>query len=226
MAKVCVPWGTTLTDQRVDKRRRYAWPHDLDEGVNLFRLDDHIWVWRALKSLEDLDAWEVLGRFTTVNDVSRRRMLAVTRSARETRLMFHARDTVLFYSMDWGFPLNDGTLFDVWEDTVDAQSRHDGNQETSWDNAIRYALAVLMGSRGYRINKRQPEDLATSAFKTLLRSTGRNPHNPAPERYHVVDRPLPGLLQHHPKPQHHQPHHDTKPPDGPKTNLPTSSSAR
>ena len=204
VSKVCVPWGMTLTGRRVDKRRQYAWPHDLDEGVNLFRLDDHIWVWRALKSLEDLGAWrksaiaapvtedtdetpdlakqlrsvevqrEVLGRFTTVNDVSRRRMFAVTRSARETRFMFHARDTVLFYGMDWGFPLNDGTLFDVWENTVDAQSHHDGNQETNWDNAIRYALAVLMGSRGYRINKRQPEDLAASAFKTLLQSTSLN----------------------------------------------------
>jgi hypothetical protein len=42
VAKVGVPWGMTLTDQRVDQRRLHAWSHDIDEGANRFRLDDHI----------------------------------------------------------------------------------------------------------------------------------------------------------------------------------------
>jgi hypothetical protein len=36
-------------------------------------------------------------RFTIENDVLKKRMLSVTRSARETRFLFHSRDTVLYY---------------------------------------------------------------------------------------------------------------------------------
>ena len=40
--------------QNRDKRQYFAWPKRQTEVVNIFRLDDHIWIWKALKSVEDL----------------------------------------------------------------------------------------------------------------------------------------------------------------------------
>lgn len=41
-----------LSMEKSDKRKKYAWPHAEKEGVNTFRLDEHVWIWRVLKSLE------------------------------------------------------------------------------------------------------------------------------------------------------------------------------
>lgn len=43
-------WLFTMKDS--DKRRKYAWTRGEKEGVDTFRLDEHVWIWRALKSLE------------------------------------------------------------------------------------------------------------------------------------------------------------------------------
>jgi hypothetical protein len=185
---------------KVDKRKRFAWRHGQDEDVNVFRLDDHVWIWKALKSVENLEVWsnaaekenksptsadtipttslssatvqrEMLSRFTTMNDVSRKRMLAVTRSSRDTRFMFHARDTVLFYAMkDWRLRLEE----EVWQNTINAQAYHDENEDINWANSLRYALAIVMGVENYRINKRTPKELVTSALGRLFRATSSN----------------------------------------------------
>ena len=172
-----------------DKRCSLTWPAYQSEDINIFRLDDHVWICKALKTVEDLilpkqsnhpREWpitssavqrETLGHFTTLNDVSGKRMLAVTRSPRETRFLLHARDTALFYGIDWGLPLADTPFQDIWKDTLEAQVHHDENQETGWNKALRYALAISMGSRKYSINKRSPEDLVECSFKVLIEST-------------------------------------------------------
>ncbi|KAL1870727.1 hypothetical protein Daus18300_005047 [Diaporthe australafricana] len=50
-------WLASL--DKLDKRRKYAWPHAEVFGVNTFRLDDNVWIWRALKALENRngEAW-------------------------------------------------------------------------------------------------------------------------------------------------------------------------
>lgn len=50
--------------QNSDKRKKYAWPHSKNEGVNTFRLDDHVWIWRALRALENHNyrAWKFMSR--------------------------------------------------------------------------------------------------------------------------------------------------------------------
>ncbi|KAF2108502.1 hypothetical protein BDV96DRAFT_652751 [Lophiotrema nucula] len=191
---ICHPWLDSL--QKSDRRERFAWPHRQEADTNLFRLDDHVWIWKALKSIEDLGIWssiqgddrkklarkfasrdvqrEMLRRFTTENDVSRERMLAVSRSSRETRFLFHARDTTLFYGHDWDFFLQQTSFREVWANTVKAQVYHDDNQETGWDNALRYALAVVMGTHNCRINKRSPANLVKSALTVLFHSTSPN----------------------------------------------------
>ncbi len=101
----------------------------------------------------------MISRFTTDNDVSKMRMLAVTRCSLETRFLFHARDTALFYGFDWDFFLENTSFEEVWRNTLQAQPYHDDIQETSWDFPLRYALAIHMGVRKIMINRRLPHGM-------------------------------------------------------------------
>ncbi|RYO97066.1 hypothetical protein DL765_011364 [Monosporascus sp. GIB2] len=187
--KVCESWVNTL--EKLDRRACSAWPHSQRVDTNVFRLDDHVWIWKALSTIEDLKLWpkrngnevmrssrqvqqEILRRFTTENETLKRRILAVTRSSRETRFLFHARDTALFYGYDWNFHLEETSFREVWDDTVEAQALHGDNQDTLWDNALRYALAIMIGTRDYRINKQPPADLVKWSLRSLFKAVSLN----------------------------------------------------
>lgn len=229
---IWIPWLLEL--EKTDLRSSYAWPHAFHGDVNIFRLDDHVWVWRALRSLEKLDLWKSLPslksinegkvtwersnyhwifqfygpkeadldekeafarfeklakrllpgdvqrnslqRFTTENDLdaSRKRMLAVTRSPRETRFLLHSRDTSLFYGEDLGFFLPGSSYHELWENTLGAQLHHDENKETSWDNAIRYALGIVVGTRDWTLNNKAPAELVRTCADVLIRSSSHS----------------------------------------------------
>lgn len=98
---------------------------------------------------------------------------AVTRSVREHRFLFHARDTALFYGLD--FFLQNTSSRELWESTIQAQAQHEDNQEMTWDNAIRYALAIVMGTHDSRVNpsKTVPEHVQ-GAVQSLLGITSPN----------------------------------------------------
>jgi hypothetical protein len=93
LKQICVPWLEML--RKMDQRIMFAWPHAVEEGTNTYRLDDHLWIWRALKALHELrllEGWnyssdkrkfsiasiqrEILQRFTIKNDDSGKRMFA------------------------------------------------------------------------------------------------------------------------------------------------------
>lgn len=190
--------GNWMVDLKAKEHRKsFAWPHAF-ESLPSFRLDDHVWIWRALKAIEHpkILAYlqtlpsskksakrftqrevrrDILRHFTTKSDeISGKRMLAVARSCRETRFLLHARDTVLFHSLDWGFALDEPPVRELWVSTIQSQSRHDENHEEQWDNALRYTLAVLMGCREHSLNKRSPQDLLKSSLITLFESSSPN----------------------------------------------------
>lgn len=54
---ICFRWILMLS--KTDKRGKFAWPHrdTIGRETKLFRLDDHVWVWRALKSLQEQGIW-------------------------------------------------------------------------------------------------------------------------------------------------------------------------
>lgn len=49
---VYVPWLTEL--DRMDIRKTCSWPHSNVNGIIKFRLDDHFWIWKALRCLDDV----------------------------------------------------------------------------------------------------------------------------------------------------------------------------
>ncbi|KAJ4391491.1 hypothetical protein N0V93_005108 [Gnomoniopsis smithogilvyi] len=223
------PWLLEL--DKIDRRSSHAWPHSFYEDVNLFRLSDHVWIWRALRSLEDLDLWKslpslksvragqitpkdpkyrwifqscgpevnrlgeeeaaekfdelvkrflpadvqrnTLQHFTTERDldVSRKRMLAVTRSPKETRFLLHSRDTCLFYAENLGFFLPGSPYQELWENTLQAQLHHDENKDPTWDKGLRYALGIVAGTRGYPLNNKDPTELVRTCVEVLIRSS-------------------------------------------------------
>lgn len=208
-------WGWVRWLERSDRQESLTWYHRESEGLKVFRLDDHIWIWRALKGMEDKSSFwqllyakaqrndrssstgpktsdtdkiirylrkftsrtvqqEVLRKFTAEHEILRKKMVALTRSLRETRFLLHARDTALLYGQDMGFFPEDASFRKVWKNTIDAQRFHEHNQEARWDNALRYALSIMLGIRGHQINNRKPGDMVRKATEVLLESSSEN----------------------------------------------------
>ncbi|KAL2803431.1 hypothetical protein BJX63DRAFT_68277 [Aspergillus granulosus] len=116
-----------------------------------------------------------LRRFTLENDVLKKRMLSVTRSARETRFLFHSRDTVLYYGKTWGFVKQD--QLDLFEQLVKAQIQHneEGTDEARWDNPLRYALALLMAHSNHQLDRDfEPHDMIIHAMDVIRNSSSES----------------------------------------------------
>lgn len=58
LTELFVSWLYVLN--KLDVRVKYAWPHGKEDGVNTFRLNDHFWIWKALKAMDDLKIWDQL----------------------------------------------------------------------------------------------------------------------------------------------------------------------
>lgn len=229
---VWVCWIHELDD--LDKRKAFAWRHKSEDGLNTYRLDDHVWLWRSLSELYELDLWNladvgsnlwkdspgrwtsniyslssaaefdvtpkeaqdpeafaefssvarrllpkevqraVLQRFTVENDVSQERMLAVTRSARDTRFFFHTRDTSLFYGHKVGFFDLDSSFSSLWERTIKSQSHHEEAREEEWSSPLRVALGLVAGLNGFSVDKRNSTELTRRSVQELIQVTAHN----------------------------------------------------
>ncbi|KAF2502355.1 hypothetical protein BU16DRAFT_554420 [Lophium mytilinum] len=196
-----------------NKRGFYAIPRPSSKShrrQKKYRLEDHVWIWRALLSIESLGILDlrtgkshrmklpprnrhsdphaqesllqqsyhsadfkskVIKRFTTENNVSRRRMIAVSRSASASRFLFHSTDTALFYTTKTPFFDNLDTM---WMATNDSQRFHKDNEDLAWENPLQYGLAMMMASNGHQINTRSPPKMLTYAKDILLQSSWRN----------------------------------------------------
>lgn len=209
--QACIsPWLKEL--DRLDKRKCFIFPRPTSAFTGEYRLDDHVWIWKALRSLEELGFGtklrpqtrktantressrtvnpersregpsrdfssseaqrHILRRFATDNPISSQRMLAVSRSSGESRFLFFSRDTAMLHAMTSSFFDMADTREKVisWENTLDAQKYHEENQDSGWDNPLRYALALMMGKQGFEINHRSAEAMCSVASNVLLRS--------------------------------------------------------
>lgn len=225
-------WRSLLGElDKLDQRKAYAWPHRREDGVNVFRLDDHFWLWQSLREVRSLGLWDnklrgsegegsgkrgdslrldpmdptrrllpdkiqraVIQRFSTDNDVLRTRMLAVTRSPRETRFLFHSRDTALFYGHRLGFFSQDEATKALWEGTVRSQARHDDLRfEESPMKMLRYALGILAGLVGIESwrttpGTKDPRDWARHCLGQLIEATAQSGLTPGYIGEERIDR--------------------------------------
>ena len=231
-------WMKALVDGRDEKSRLWfqdikkayiVWDGHRDEGSGWlelpdYRLGDLIYLWKALKCLEDLAAILegketfsaitkalkdsavepvhvrklILERFvyqpkaTNAAAVTNIRLdagkpgpdssnpfaVAVRKSRDRSRLLFYAKDTMLYDGLEWGFFDNDLHLevqsnsnesykvdiMSSWQNTVQAQGM---DQELIWNKSLRYALAILMAKHG------QSMDRTMSAAEAETRSWER-----------------------------------------------------
>lgn len=118
---------------------------------------------------------------------------AVTRSAREHRFLFHARDTALFYKPARDFFLP--SFQELWDNTIQAQAYHEDNGKPLWDNAIRYGLALTMGSHGLKNDTaREISSLVRDAVTALFQTTSLNGFFPGQLDESADGRPMPVLF--------------------------------
>lgn len=113
---------------------------------------------------------KVLQRFTTENPSSKQRMIAVARTSASTRFMIHSRDAALFYYDNEFF----SKAQSLWRMTLNAQQFHRENEDSFWNNPLRYAVAVMIGERGFQINSKPPKDMVKKARGVLRRCMSVN----------------------------------------------------
>lgn len=230
---IWVPWLYTL--ENLDKRGAFAWPHSRDDGINTFRLDDHVLVWRSLAELNSLNIWGyqpltksaktgqifwngekdrwlnylhtmsresdepsalsktfqefsqlskrllpenvkhgILRRFTVENEVLGKRMLALTRSPRETRFLLRSRDTVLFHNQHYEDFFLQNPFHDLWTNTLNAQRFHEENQEEHWENTLRFMLSIVAAVRGVTLNDKSRSELLRRSIQVIIGSSAHN----------------------------------------------------
>ena len=108
-------------------------------------------------------------------------VIALRRSRMRDRILFYAKDTLVYEGFEWGFFRNDleieaintrneivkADVSHAWEQTVRAQSSH---LEVIWKTPLRYALAIAMASCGQSLdNSRESAELAKISWEGLLK---------------------------------------------------------
>ncbi|RSL74657.1 hypothetical protein CEP53_000091 [Fusarium sp. AF-6] len=123
---------------------------------------------------------QILKRFTTENPISKKRMIAVSRSPAHNRFLLRSKDSGLFQAMDLGLfdkpgaEKGDGiwkNKIDTWRNLVDAQVSHEDNDDTTWDEPMRFALAFIMSQAGKCMNRLSQDEMRTHAMSVLIQST-------------------------------------------------------
>ncbi|KAJ4172351.1 hypothetical protein NW754_002545 [Fusarium falciforme] len=207
--------------KELDERNKlgcYAFPRDSNQPTHHFYFTDHVFIWRAIKSVESLgfksklsisiptdgdegDARpakkstksrnyysiqvqnQILKRFTTENPISKKQMIAVSRSPAHNRFLLRTKDAGLFHAMDLGFFDKPGAekghdvwqnKVDTWRNLVDCQVHHDDNDDTTWDEPLRFALSFIMAQAGKCMNLRSVDEMRSHAISVLLQSAWPN----------------------------------------------------
>lgn len=107
-------------------------------------------------------------------------VVAVRRSRLRDRILFYAKDTMIYDGMQWGFFENDIEIEGInvqgevvradvslaWKQTIRAQGVH---HESVWRTPLRYALAIAMASCGQTLDdSKDPAGLANTSWERLL----------------------------------------------------------
>uniref|UniRef100_A0A4E9E822 Mg2+ transporter zinc transport protein n=1 Tax=Gibberella zeae TaxID=5518 RepID=A0A4E9E822_GIBZA len=128
---------------------------------------------------------QILKRFTGENPVSKKRMLSVSRSPSHICFLFRNKDASLFHAMDAGLFDKPGATvptaedvwsnkLDTWKGLVDCQRLHEDNDDTTWDEPLRFALSMIKAQKGKSMNSLSPKEIHGRATSVLLSSVWSN----------------------------------------------------
>ncbi|KAK8188404.1 uncharacterized protein BKA78DRAFT_297938 [Phyllosticta capitalensis] len=187
-----------------NKRGQFAFHRPEQNGIGTFRLEDHVWIWTAIRCIEEarlptqpmledfnssaspdpqtrqLTSKEaqksILQRFTVEETTIKQRMLAASRTVVENRFLFRCRDTALMYgSLSQFFEPDRSRPLPSWQNTINLQRLYEHNNEAIWNKSLRHGLAMLMCSNNkWQINEKSPDDMFFRSMNTLLWSCETN----------------------------------------------------
>ncbi|KAK1467272.1 hypothetical protein CMEL01_11265 [Colletotrichum melonis] len=222
-AKSSLDSVTYLTAIRVVvEKSPSATPYDEandDNATDAFFLTDHALIWQAFQALESMDIklpmvtsrgnpkprvytskvvqQNIIKRFTTQNPVSRKRMLAVSRTPSNTRFYFRTKDAALFRAMEKGlFDESSSSevsqegwdkMIEVWKNTVDCQKLHEDNTDVDWNEPLCFALSIAIARNQKSMNTRAPEDMKSLSLAEDLTEQNREKNDkkaPSPSMKH------------------------------------------
>ncbi|EXL42067.1 hypothetical protein FOCG_15422 [Fusarium oxysporum f. sp. radicis-lycopersici 26381] len=119
---------------------------------------------------------QILKRFTAENPVSKK--------PQATFVSFFAqKDTSLLHAMDSGFFDKSGidsagdarhNKIDIWKNLIDCQPLHDDNDDTAWDEPVRFALSIVLAQKGRCMNSLSPKEMCKRAITVLRDSAWHN----------------------------------------------------
>ncbi|RGP72182.1 mg2+ transporter zinc transport [Fusarium sporotrichioides] len=157
----------------------------------------------------DIIQGQILKRFTAENPFSKKRMLSVSRSPSHIRFLLRNKDASLFHAMDSGLFDKPGAYtattedawcnkLDTWKNLVDFQRLHEDNDDTTWDEPLRFALSMIMGQKGKPMNSLPPNEMDKMRRDAYWGSTFEIPyiiwkHAEPPDEPRIA--PLPGTPQ-------------------------------
>ncbi|CAI0650372.1 unnamed protein product [Colletotrichum noveboracense] len=202
LENIAKKWIETL--KKLDKRGSYTFPRFDTAPTRTFYLTDHVLIWQAIKSSERLGLnlpmtkdyssecvqKNILKRFTTENPLSKKRMLAVRRTPTYTRFLLRSKDSALFRAMEQGLFANPGKKnsskdpqnvdvwkdqIDTWKNVIDCQMYHENNDDTTWDDPLRFALAIIVNQYLKKsMNLRPRQEMFEQAISALLGGCSAN----------------------------------------------------
>ncbi|KAJ4386032.1 hypothetical protein N0V93_008923 [Gnomoniopsis smithogilvyi] len=196
LTKIFVAWLQDL--DRLDYRDKFVWPRPKRDGVDIYRLEDHFWVWKALKSMEDQEIWSELplpersrsssGYWYKNTEAGRREK---QRQENFQQLTTWSNETVSnfdqlydeFYMITRRIVPTEAqrsivqrftTVNDISGErmlaTIKAQPYHPANDKSGsqWFTVMRYALSIMMGAKKFSLNTKKASDALRDSCNTLL----------------------------------------------------------
>lgn len=146
-----------------DKRGHWTFerPSISDLDIAQYHLNDHVWIWNALKTVCDRSSLKygdikeeaqrnILKRFSIADtgpaEVTKP-LLAARRNIWESSFLLQSRDTALLYK-EWSLlysPLLEAHR--NWINTLESQICHIKNEYQQWQDPLKYGLALLLSSQ-------------------------------------------------------------------------------
>lgn len=179
-----------------NKHNEYVFPRCEEKTTPKFYFAEQAMIWRALKSAKELGIEtsahsyqnysalrvqnSVLQKFSCESPLSKKSLIAISRSPHGNKFNLKTRDTVIFYSLDHGiFDTQEETSLrpnklESWRNTLDHQMELHGNKNASWSDLLEVALAIIISTKSKYTNSDVMKHINHLAKQVLLRSSSPN----------------------------------------------------